>query len=475
VTSPPAWLGNDLPFDTNAFFTAPPPDDNAAPLYLDAFFEFDPEMAVCFPEGDERERRKKTAEDHRSRFNTIYSKWRTNPKDVPAEEVDQIVAVFEPGFLKLATAQERPRCVFQPGLGVTTRIPHVPGARGLITVMGLRVLREIDRGELNRALNDVARMLRLARDLRPQACLISMFASLSLQSNAIVLSAIPILAHPSLTVSHCDRLLDILRSHEAESIDPYPESVKAEYLIRRATLYDLVHHQDRLRREWESFGTPATPSLTASIAEPQLISKLAGNGPIKPPSLTERLQRAAEQMMSLRNVPDLDELMSEMPDDAMARQVASINEYTREELALDPLPYAERLKRMKTPTKLFSETDIYTRVARQLTVYGARESAVRAFAAGIALVRNAQALVCVRRWQLTHDGALPDSLEDATRAAGIPEPLIDPYTNEPVRLTVVDGQPVTYCVGPDGDDDLAQKDARRTPNDGDELLALPKK
>jgi hypothetical protein len=34
VRKPPAWLGNDVPFDLAAFFAAPPPSQNAAPLYL---------------------------------------------------------------------------------------------------------------------------------------------------------------------------------------------------------------------------------------------------------------------------------------------------------------------------------------------------------------------------------------------------------------------------------------------------------
>jgi hypothetical protein len=169
----------------------------------------------------------------------------------------------------------------------------------------------------------------------------------------------------------------------------------------------------------------------------------------------------------------LDEYMARMPDDTMARLVSQINDYTSERLSLSRLPYAERIKRMKIPTKLFAEADVYTRVARGLTVHF--NGSVFPSARSIAQLRNAQGLVCVCRWQLTHDGALPASLEDATRAAGIPVPLIDPYINEPVRLTTIDGQPVVYCVGADGKDDKARKDAWRPLYDGDELLAIPKR
>ena len=46
VTKAPEWAVKNAPFDVVAYFTAP--TDNAAPLYLDALFEFDPEdMKYC--------------------------------------------------------------------------------------------------------------------------------------------------------------------------------------------------------------------------------------------------------------------------------------------------------------------------------------------------------------------------------------------------------------------------------------------
>jgi len=52
-------------------FDAPPPDRNAAPLYLDALFEFGGTMVSCFPEGPERERRKKLADDRWARMEYV--------------------------------------------------------------------------------------------------------------------------------------------------------------------------------------------------------------------------------------------------------------------------------------------------------------------------------------------------------------------------------------------------------------------
>jgi hypothetical protein len=47
VTKAPSRI-RKAPFDVATFFQLPPPSQNAAPLYLDAFFEFGEEMAACF-------------------------------------------------------------------------------------------------------------------------------------------------------------------------------------------------------------------------------------------------------------------------------------------------------------------------------------------------------------------------------------------------------------------------------------------
>ncbi len=56
VTTAPEGIGKDAPFDVAKFFTTVPRGRNAAPLYLDALFEFGAEMGACFPEGPEQAR-----------------------------------------------------------------------------------------------------------------------------------------------------------------------------------------------------------------------------------------------------------------------------------------------------------------------------------------------------------------------------------------------------------------------------------
>lgn len=49
VTTCPTWLKKGAPFDVGAFFSMPAEEQNAAPLYLDAFAEFSAAVADCLP------------------------------------------------------------------------------------------------------------------------------------------------------------------------------------------------------------------------------------------------------------------------------------------------------------------------------------------------------------------------------------------------------------------------------------------
>jgi hypothetical protein len=48
VEKAPEWL-KDAPFDVAKFFEMPPASQNAAPLYLEALFEFGTEMEPIYP------------------------------------------------------------------------------------------------------------------------------------------------------------------------------------------------------------------------------------------------------------------------------------------------------------------------------------------------------------------------------------------------------------------------------------------
>jgi len=128
VTQPPDWIGNTAPFDVAAFFDGPPPEQNAAPFYLNALFEFGSAVAICFPEGPERDRQTQAVDVRWKRYNAIHEALRKDPKSVSSETVDALLAEYDDGFRKVAFAQGHPRCVFQTGLGVTAVLPHLDAA-----------------------------------------------------------------------------------------------------------------------------------------------------------------------------------------------------------------------------------------------------------------------------------------------------------------------------------------------------------
>jgi hypothetical protein len=69
-----------------------------------------------------------------------------------------------------------------------------------------------------------------------------------------------------------------------------------------------------------------------------------------------------------------------------------------------------------------------------------------------ATIRSAQCLVALRRWKLEH-AQPPKDIETLVKAAGMTSVPIDPWSGEPLRLTVLSGEPVIYSVGDDGKDD----------------------
>jgi hypothetical protein len=471
VTKPPDWLFDNAPFDVAAFFAAPAPDENAATRYLDALFEFGSEMAICFPEGTERESRLRAVEQRSKEFFEIYRVVSKNRSAAPAAAIDRMLDEYDRGFRKLDWAQQKPKCVFPTAVGTTARVPHAQVARQVARIVVLKAGREIERGEFDAALRDLTRLSRLSRDLRPRGVMISQMVSAAIDQNAFNGVVLPILSAPGVTTSHCDRIITLLAEHEVQSIDSYSEGLRAEYLSNRATLYALIHEQKKLRQEWESFGNKAGPSIVAEIAEPTFYALLAGNAPVPRPGIGERIQAVASQLLSVKNIKDLDAFLAETTPDQLAGQVENLNKVYRGHLQAAGTAFLERIRKVSEQPVFPNPTEVRTRVTRGLLP--ATAAFTQALATDVALTRITQGLVAVRRWQLRHGGAPPPSLAAAAQEAAIPA-LVDPYDSQPVRFSVVDGQPTVYCIGQDGRDGGGATDAARSPQSGDVLLRLPK-
>jgi hypothetical protein len=81
-----------------------------------------------------------------------------------------------------------------------------------------------------------------------------------------------------------------------------------------------------------------------------------------------------------------------------------------------------------------------------------------------ATLRGTQCLISLRRWHLDHED-LPKDLDTLVKDAGMPGMPIDPFSDQPLRMTVIGKTPVIYSVGPDGKDDKALSEWEGGPGD----------
>ncbi len=167
MTRAPEGLGS-TPFDLDKFFAAPPRDRNAAPLYLDAFFEFGDNVAACFPEGPDRTRRRQAAQDRLKSYLELDKALYENPKGVSPAKIEELIKLYDTGFRKIGEAQRRERCVFETGDGAGFMPPHVQAVRQVIRVCSLKIRRATEKRDFDGAIRDVASEFRLARDLQPR-------------------------------------------------------------------------------------------------------------------------------------------------------------------------------------------------------------------------------------------------------------------------------------------------------------------
>ena len=294
---------------------------------------------------------------------------------------------------------------------------------------------------------------------------------------AVKALVIQLLTTPDLTVEQCDRLLALLIQHDAQSVDAYSEGLRVDYLSTRVTWHDLIFDQGGLRERWARIGSAIKPSssIVAEIAEPVLYSVATKNapGPVPRPGIGQQLAALAEKMKSLRNIRQLDALIARTTPEELNRQVDKLNELYRGLLGVANAPYLERIRKSSERPRSLDAADIHTRVTRGLL--SAHTAFTNVLARSKAMVRVAEGLTLVRRWQLRHAGELPPSLEAAAKEAGLTSVPVDPYNGQPIHFAIVDGQPTVYAIGQDGRDDGGKIDNFRTPgSSGDVLLRLPR-
>ncbi len=445
VKKPAAWLGKEVPFDVAAYFAAPPPGQNAAPLYLDAIFEFSAEVSSCFAPGPGTEARTRTVRERTQLVRPLQEAFARDPASVDRVALKSALENYKVGFQKLGQAQRRPRCVFENGLGMLTLLPHAQAAREVVRVTQLSSLVSLDRGDLAACISNIEGVLRLARDLQPRGPMICQLVSIALRNVVSRGFVAPILSHPKLTAAQCTRLIKAFTDHESRAIDGYSEGLKAEYLMARTTLRDAS-------------GRPGDPDrATAEQAKTETLRMLG--------------EISQDPNWRVRMVTMLADLAKATPQD-YAEAVAAINTHYRDLLAAAKLPFAQRQAKVQSAGGFpASNSSAPVELARLLNDLVSTAAIIEAFRFADANLHGIETLAAVRRWQIAHKN-LPKDLAAACKEAGLKSVPIDPYSGKPVKFVVLNGRPVVYSVGKDGKDDGGRTDNKFNSQPGDLIYCL---
>ncbi len=450
MNDPPEWLVKDAPFDMKAFFALPKPEENAAPLYLDALLEFGPELASCFP--TDVRARADAARERAKRMMAVWEPWSNDPASVDRAKLDDVIRDHAEGLRKLELAQQRPLCVFVTGITFESLLPHAQVARSVARVLALRADRDIDLGDFDGAIGCVETTLRLSRDLRPRGGLIIQLVSIAIDAT-ITLKVVPlVLAHPRLRPEHCDRLIAAIERHQAAATDAYTTAVKAEYALTREV---VRRFQDRIRLQAGPDGLPFDKPIGYGEAYSGLMDGFEGK-PNKPISDFNGL------------------VMSTLYGMGTPRDRAAFAEIARELLAAAPKPERARRRAFDAIEAKYLKPGSPDASALVRLLTSAYQAFVTADAREGCYLGSAKALLALRRWGLTHREP-PPSLEAACLDTKMPSVPIDPFSGAALKLATVDDVMIVYSIGPDGRDDHALKDsdlARKS--QGDILFAMPK-
>jgi hypothetical protein len=273
-----------------------------------------------------------------------------------------------------------------------------------------------------------------------------------------------ILLAPGLRREHCDRLLAAMARHEAEAPDSFLEGCRTEYLQARNILYDFQHRTGTFDKEhMKQMGVrgPAVDSPWTSI---RLLVDLSVGGRLA----KEKYGRGAGPgaLGASAKMMELDRRLKAMTAADYSNEAEALNRVYASILALAGQTMLQRSRACSDPTIVEPLRDTMVAVFLE-PVFAPIEACLRCQAT----LRGTQCLVALRRWQLEHRQP-PKDLDTVVKAAGMSGVPIDPYCDQPLRMTLLQGEPVVYSVGKDGKDDRAMADWRFGSQPGDFMFRL---
>jgi hypothetical protein len=460
VDQPPDWLkATKTPFDLDAFFALPRPEENAAPLYLDVFCDLDESAASFLLKGrPDRESRMAAAKARDQAFTPIWSRFSDQPFSVPIQEIDQALVPYEALLSRLIQAQARPRCVFATGLSLDSILAHAQAARVPARVLDMRAHASLFRGHFGDAIRDSRAALRLARDLRHRGGCITQLVSFAIE-NVILQQTIPrFLQHPNLTTRHIDELIAILQQHLSETIDPLQTAARTEYLVYRIDLHKLAALSKDLGNDAHEYRLLFTRLLFEGANEgsvhsfaPQL-ARFSSEDEARIVSLLDRQETTIESVSKLPPHQRSEKL------EALQKDLQVNQKNTLEAAKADSFKSMPKVLEARVLDEYLDSLDRLSQAADSLQARG-----------------NATlAILALRRYELEKHTAAPN-LITAVKAALIKTPLLDPYDGKPLRALRQGNEWLVYSIGKDRIDQKGQVDSDQGRNPaGDLLFRIPR-
>lgn len=436
--SVPEWAGKrtDEPFDVTRYLEDWKEKYSAAAecRYFTAMAEFTPAMAGYTPEGI-REQRVNLA---RRRYQTIRSIDPFDPTD-QAQPEDPLVAVelmkaLQPALSLIDEAQKAPIVVFSTGLSFTQKLPHYEAIQILSKIGATEVKLLAEARDFTNILRSIKRTLRVSRDARCRASTLPQVVDMLLDRCVVTSILMDILPRNDLTDEQCLQLYTVIDEHEAASINPLTEGIKAEYVLAGNSLWGLEH------------GTVSFEDLEAENVSPFL--SVLVNYEAEWIALNELFALALEECHDLSDSDTLKQ---------------SAYEQRARELKDTALPQKEETIGFGGK---FPRPFVIILIAPAISQF--REAIART-RARIGMIKS---LLAIRRFELLH-ARVPESLASAFDDAGLGKVPDDPFAAQPLKLRFRDGTIYVYSTGSDGKDDNAELDWDWGRQPGDFFLQMP--
>ncbi len=466
MISPPEWLANDpkVPFDLKKFFELPPEHQNAAPLYVEAFSEFephlyfhvygiDPKADPDLAKGISQKIRNKPATD----FLYQYWEYEEEPKQKqePSEDrAREVFSNFQRGITLISEAQKKPRCRFQYdyrwySVSSLDFSSHTPWE-----VQRIDSRYALGRGDVTLALDYFDTMLKYSRDLQGGSTASIRLHTRARERYACVREgpdnlANELLSHNSLQVADCDRWAALLGRHVQEQTDCYLDVCCGDYISSRGVIRDL-QTGEYLRVLKEELDAQAPRGGHTPFTYLYIVGQMGDTSGLlhHHPAMAELGKPRDERDKGVTEQQKAYYLrLASLEKRDYEKEILALNDCYSRLKALAPLTNRERLEKYPDAVKPLLTTDVAIWLEPAVN-----ESFLESELATQASLNGTLCLVAMRRWQLDR-GTPPTDLKASLKAAGINEIPIDPFTDEPLRTAMSDGKLVVYSVGPDGSDE----------------------